>query len=216
MLTSYSNILPLIDSSSRGLHDARPETAASVDFDVMLSCVGVVGGQNQTFISVEELTDEDKEFLSGRFSGQILLDLGPGNLLNGYKFAQAMGASVYVASEPWYADELLKSFENMTATAPNELRIPYVVLSDDMYTVLSEIADGSLSVMASRIDEYVISKQGYADKVAEETLRVLHPRGAFYSRLSIISPKTTNAKTVELAFSHAHSPRASTGIYWTA
>ncbi len=120
-----------------------------------------------------------KEF--SNFKNQIVVDLGAGKLPIAYVNATLAGAKAYIAVEPHYFGvmcvQLLNTkFLKKKFSLPKT--IPTSLAPEGMLEFLRRLPDNSVSILASGIDVSIIN-EGYADKVSNEILRVLHPQGAY-------------------------------------
>lgn len=119
-----------------------------------------------------------REFLQS-FSGQIMVDLGPGDTVDGYEIASLSGANAYVAVEPYYWVECQTKFfgYDRMPRENNFEKIPHDIVEADALSFLRRLPDKSVSVFASQMES--VMKPEYEIAVAQEIQRVLHPQGAF-------------------------------------
>ncbi len=113
------------------------------------------------------------------FSGQIVVDLGPGDTVTGYEISALSGAKAYVAVEPYYWVECqAKFFRYDRFPANNQLKkIPHDIVEADALSFLKRLPDKSVSIFASQMES--VMKKDYEISLGKEIQRVLHPQGAF-------------------------------------
>ncbi|MCK5125553.1 MAG: hypothetical protein KAR42_04795 [candidate division Zixibacteria bacterium] len=66
--------------------------------------------------------------------------------------------------------------------------LPVSLVAEDMLTALRRLPNESVSILASGIDECIVPKDVYAEKVEKEISRVLNPKGAFIGESSRFRP----------------------------
>jgi hypothetical protein len=138
--------------------------------------------------------DNNKEYMLRWLSplnDQLLVDLGAGKSADGYRLARIAGARGYIGIEAFFEDELMARVEQEIFSAGNEekRRIPASIISEDMLHALQRFPPHSVSVLASAIDVLVMHQSPtYLEKVGDEIVRILHPKGIFIKFESDISP----------------------------
>jgi hypothetical protein len=128
------------------------------------------------------------------YKDQVVLDLGAGAMPYGIEVSQRLGASAYIAVEPYFSDELRNNIKdigdtNISDTNISYLTIPYEIIPEDMLTFLRRVSKKSVSILCSGIDECIINSGKYITAVEEEIARVLHPKGAFINYCSLFNPR---------------------------
>ena len=131
--------------------------------------------------------------LRNAFSGHVVVDLGAGTRATGYKLAAESGATAYAAVELWNPDRLVQSIEAARVSKP----IPAMVMRGNLVDFLRALPSGSSSIIASGLDDNIISGREARD-TSKEIQRVLHPTGAFLRVKSNI-PKISGLLKLELA-----------------
>ena len=113
------------------------------------------------------------------FEGQIVVEIGSGPYISGYKVALFCKARAYVGVEPYefvknLKKGLKKAEEVLGSSSP---QIPRTAVQADALSFLKRLPGKSVSVFASQLES--IMKEKYEIAVAKEIQRVLHPEGAF-------------------------------------
>ena len=160
-----------------------------------------------------------------RFKDQIVVDLGAGVTLDGYRIVETTGAKAYIAVEPFNATPLKDEFNSPTNLAkkrlPDAKHLKIAVVREDMLTFLKRLPDNSVSILVSGIDCMIIEEE-YGELVAAEIERVLDPNGAFVEwvlgrvfdgSLNIIHPKSLNQERFNIAkFAYGYLDRFTKSI----
>lgn len=95
---------------------------------------------------------ELKEFF-GPFAGQVLVDIGPGEMPTGYQIAALSGAGAYVGVEPYASVNNLKEFLKIIGKyAPSTRLIPRTAIQADALSFLKRLPDKSVSIFASQME----------------------------------------------------------------
>lgn len=101
----------------------------------------------------------------------VLVDLGAGSQIGGYKLVVEAGASGYVGVERFNSDYLaigLRRYIDETNST-----VPAAVIHADMLDFLNALPDNSVSVLTSGIDKSILQNRKYADKVRLGIQRVV-------------------------------------------
>jgi hypothetical protein len=119
------------------------------------------------------------------FSGRPLVDLAAGNSANGYRLAQYLKSSGYVAAEPFNYSFLHQDLERFEEEGADS-EIPAAIAPEDMLTLLRRLPDKSVSLFSSGVDDAILPDPEYRKQVEEEIKRVLADDGGymvFYTNL---------------------------------
>lgn len=151
---------------------------------------------------------QDAQFARGRrrLEGRVLVDLGPGTNRFGYHLACAVAAAGYVAVEPYFANELvaaLQSGEPVPVGWADTFRqvpltgrqVPAAVVKEHATTFLDRLLPGSVSLLVSGLDRYVLS-DAYLAGLNEAIERVTHIQGVCLALKSAIRPPNLTLETV--------------------
>lgn len=116
-------------------------------------------------------------------AGKPIVDIGAGSSSNGYELACLLGASAYIAIEPFYYSELVRSIDDFQKdNQDNSLSfIPYLCLAESVHTAVKRLPDNSVSFMCFGIDSNILGRvqQREWDPVIKETVKKLSPNGAY-------------------------------------
>ncbi len=130
--------------------------------------------------------------------GQVLVDIGAGVQDWGLKFAEAAGASAYIAVEPRFAGDLFDALE-LHQKSKSGTMIPASIVCDDGLHCLQALGSDSVSILMAGMDSFVV--RGFlgfpADWEYDEYLgewavgieRVLHPYGGYLNCSSVFYPR---------------------------
>lgn len=157
----------------------------------------------ESYLGMYTRYEETFDFLKERFSGQVVVDFGSGDSVNGYFLALLFGAKGYVGVDSFHSERLknhlthhgsLKIFNSVcphdydTSSRP-ELKelIPASVIADDMLSFLKRLPDNSVSIFTFGIDNNVIPDRKYREAAAKEIPRVLNESGVYLTYESDIS-----------------------------
>lgn len=114
--------------------------------------------------------------LRKRFEGRILIDLGSGNSEFGYQVALLLGASGYVAVDPFHVPGIPYTLSRAQKTLRNQPLIPFAAVPEDTLRFLKRLPRGSqISFLSSGTDDYIIESYDYRSNVIEELKRLLGP-----------------------------------------
>ncbi|MEN9647635.1 MAG: hypothetical protein RLY57_439 [Candidatus Parcubacteria bacterium] len=110
------------------------------------------------------------------FAGQIVIEIGPGELLSGYEIASLSNARAYIGVEPFGFFRNLKKFLEAAERATTVPLITRSCVNTDALSFLKRLPNKSVSIFASQLESVMVQK--YREAVDEEIQRVLHPDGA--------------------------------------
>ncbi len=166
----------------------------------------------------------DPEFDSvvERFKGQILIDIGAGELSEAYKFAKQLGASVYIAIEPYYASRLIKNIEE--TQKETGINLPFVVIESDALSFLRNLQNNSANMMIVATDHHMFPDLNYNGMVNQEISRIIEGTHASIEFDSVIgSAHDPDVKKFrigkeygEYSTSTEYDERFSPGLYITS
>ncbi len=206
LLTSVKDQIEGIDTS--GLHNCDGfDSGITANTNVEVGARIGPGSEGGTFYGIVDSFEWNPERVSD-YSGlkdRIVVDLGAGNDEAGYELARIVGAKGYVGVEPFYTRQLadalkVNSMKNPSLFEERE-HIPYSVLCEDMLRTLMRIPDGSVSLMAGAIDDFIIPRnveknRRYVASVNDEIARVLHVNGVFIDYDSVFSPNSLKLEDI--------------------
>jgi hypothetical protein len=144
----------------------------------------------------EKIDSEEKKEpgkLRAFFQGKPILDLGAGSFHDGYECAQRLGASCYVAVEPYFANHLLRSLQRLS---PENRTIPYMVVKQDGLSALKSLKDGSINVMTVATDSLMLRDPKYNAELNDEISRVVGD-GAFIGYDTVLFPKDFSKERID-------------------
>ncbi len=107
-----------------------------------------------------------------RIRGRPLIDIGAGCNDAGYRIAEKLGASAYIALEPFNCRVLFQVLSG------NELRLPVAVVAADGLTGLGALPYEAGSVFASAMDGSIITSDAYGACLNALIPQVVHREGA--------------------------------------
>ncbi len=160
--------------------------------------------------------------LRSLFSGQVVVDLGPGESPLAYFMVDLLGAEAYVGVEKHRANILSRTSISSTpegkrqsfdtyrkravgaerASADDLRMIPAAVEDADMLSFLKRLPDASVSIFTSGIDAQVLPDGQYRHEVEVEIERVLHPEGVYFGFASDFRPELFRAGGFPLGLSN--------------
>ena len=175
------------DFNPAELRDRSQPLGMAVSFAENLLYLGYIGDTGKK---------EAQEVLDRVFGGQIVVDLGAGSDLIGYKVACKAGAKGYVAVEPYFAtdaavnlairkglykpsNEFMIPFDVKSSSEPIPTNIPAALVGETMLTFLQRLPNNSVSILMSGIDRLIMPNSAYRAAVACEIHRVISKDGGY-------------------------------------
>lgn len=119
------------------------------------------------------------------FKGKPLVDIGAGENEKGYRIAQALEASGYIAIEPFFAKSLLHRLREKIQ--PDEAAIPFVVVRTDALETMRHLDVNSVNILSSATDSFILRNPDYNLRLGTEVERVLGSQGVFLKYDSVIA-----------------------------
>ena len=135
------------------------------------------------------------DMIHGRWTDQVVLDLGSGITTSGYALAASAGARSYVGVDHYHSPCLLEKIEALPPTLPFSLAL------EDMLKFLHRVPDKSVSLLAAGIDRCMIPEKwevksaphrvngNYLDELSYQVKRVLHPQGMMLTWFTWLKPE---------------------------
>lgn len=182
-LNDVKQLIAKVETGER--KEERPKE--SIDSNYMMSFIPI-------------LERYSKLYPSNPFNGKVLVDLGAGSVPNGYLAAKLLGASGYIAVEPYNYRELYErlSSENGGLVEDDEVAIPANVAPEDMLEFLRRLPDQSVNILTSGLDITILPDYHKRKEIEKEIERVLLPDGAYLSESSLLNPKKLKRELVEV------------------
>ena len=107
---------------------------------------------------------------------RVVIDLGAGRNPWGYRVAALLGASAYVAVEPYGYDELLQILRREGG------ELPWFVTDEDAKTLLQRLPDAlNIACFGFAFDQCIVQNWDYLTEVAIQVGRVMAPGGAVFA-----------------------------------
>lgn len=193
-ISSPERLIPEFDmrglqSPKLGLYIAEGKTQ-SYDFNTVFSDFAIN--------TIEHASTERLQALKAGVEGRVLIDIGAGDNTNGYIVAQMLGAKGYVALEPHNFKHLYTVLSSpqeedfrWTEKSPKKRTIPFCVVAEGVETFLKRVPDNSVAVMASAVDELVLSNftRKQIQEISADISRVVARGGSYINFLSYLQPE---------------------------
>lgn len=165
------------------------------------------------YLSLDDLNGEKLVYLKDLVVGKPIVDFGAGKDTDAYKLACLLGASAYVAVEPFSSESLVHNIEEVAKEKISfRLRrkdgdrmkfedfevdpIDFSVVPEDALTFAKRIPDSSVNAFSFGTDECIIKDSQYIDSVREEISRILPSGGVFICENTVFTPFSFKDKVV--------------------
>jgi len=154
------------------------------------------------------------EKLKNLFSNIPIIDLGAGTTRHGYILSRILGASGYIAVEPFNSPGTEEEFidPEYPSAYKNKLEntkmIPFSIVPEDALAFLKRLPDHSVGILTAGTDAYVMFGKDMSDEnkkkveeyisaVNKEIVRVLHPQSALLTIESVFGKCDNLVKSEE-------------------
>lgn len=134
--------------------------------------------------------------IADAFKGQVVIELGCGNPLNGsygIEVVSMLGAKAYIGADAFNLDNIEYSEKRFS----DKYGIPIFLVTEDMYSFMKRVPGSSVSVFASGIDIDVLESPEYRANVSAEIQRTIHDDGCFISFNCDLAPRDMNISFVK-------------------
>lgn len=143
--------------------------------------------------SDRSLSEISLENIQEVFRGRVMVDIGSGSgrleyVGGGYEIAKKLGASAYIAIEPYYGKNFSTNACKVMNERPDQITIPITITEQDALSFLKRLKSGSASIFSSATDEFILKDREYNRLLESEIDRVVGDNNGFLEYDSVLSP----------------------------
>ena len=143
--------------------------------------------------NIENLNEGELEKLKATFKNRAIVDIGAGKEAYGYMCAQALGASCYIAVEPFFSRGLLTALKRFPKSFS---KIPWMIIDEDGLSAVKKMKDGGVNVLTVATDGLMLRDQEYNSELNAELARVIGNEGVFVGYDTVLFPREFKGRSV--------------------